>query len=120
MTVEANAPVEQLEVGVSHSGIQDVLVDVIARAGVDEQHVVLNVAVGQSPQPTTSPRHSVSSVGGQSRRTASSACQLAWISEKIAIFKPASRTAADRCGRRGCAEWQPAEPRRTCPGSLPS
>ena len=52
--VETNAAVEQLEVGECNPGVEDVLVDVVAGAGMDEQHVVLNVAVGQSSQPLDS------------------------------------------------------------------
>jgi hypothetical protein len=54
MAVEAHSTVEQLEVCECNPCVEDVFVNVVARAGVDEKHVVLNVAVWQSSQPRDS------------------------------------------------------------------
>src|SRR6202043_592786 len=51
MPVKANSAVEQLEVGVRDGGVEHVLVDVIARAGMDQEDVLFDVAVRESPQP---------------------------------------------------------------------
>ena len=49
--VKADAAVEELEVRVRDSSVQHVFIDVIARACVNQQHVVLDVAIRQSAQP---------------------------------------------------------------------
>ena len=51
VAVEANASVKQLEVGVSDRRVQDVLVDVVARTCMHEQHVMVKVAIRKAPQP---------------------------------------------------------------------
>ncbi len=54
VSVETHAAIQKFEVRERHCGIEDVLVNVVAWAGVDEQHVTLNVAVRQSSQPCDS------------------------------------------------------------------
>ena len=52
--VEADTAVDEVEVGGSDCGVEHVLVDVVAGAGVDQQYLVLDVAVGQPSQPVQS------------------------------------------------------------------
>ena len=49
MTMKTYPTVEQLEVGVRHGGIENVFVDVVARARVDKQDVVFEMAIRQCP-----------------------------------------------------------------------
>ena len=51
VAVKAHRAFEKFEVGVSHFRVENVLIDVIARTGMYQQHVVLDVAVRQPPQP---------------------------------------------------------------------
>src|SRR5258708_17370259 len=52
MPMETDTAVDQLEVRMCDCCIQQVCVDVVARARMDHEHLVLDVAVGQSAQPT--------------------------------------------------------------------
>ena len=51
MPVKADAAIEQLEVGMCDRGIEHVFIDVVARAGMNQQHVMFKMAVWQPPQP---------------------------------------------------------------------
>jgi hypothetical protein len=49
--VKADAAVEELEIRMRYGGVENVLIDVVARARVNQEDVMLKVAVRQPPQP---------------------------------------------------------------------
>jgi len=54
MSVKTDSAIQKLKVRKRNRGVENVLINVVARTGMDEKHVVLNVAVWQSSQPRDS------------------------------------------------------------------